>query len=57
MKALIMGLGGIGQRHLRNLRSLRGSDVEIIGYDPRSSLPVLTDQLKVEEGASLSEKI
>ncbi|MGA2489024.1 MAG: Gfo/Idh/MocA family oxidoreductase [Anaerolineales bacterium] len=56
MKILIMGLGGIGQRHLRNLRSLRGNDMEIIAYDPRSYLPVLTDQLKVEEGASLEKK-
>ena len=29
MKILIMGLGGIGQRHLRNLRKLGGNDLEI----------------------------
>jgi predicted dehydrogenase len=56
MKILIMGLGGIGQRHLRNLRTLRGDDVEIIAYDPRPNPPVLTDQLKIEEGASLENK-
>ena len=56
MKTLIMGLGGIGQRHLRNLRFLQGNDVEIIAYDPRSNLPVLTDQLKVEEKTNLEEK-
>ena len=56
MKILIMGLGGIGQRHLRNLRSLRGNDLEILAYDPRPNPPVLTDQLKVEEGASLEKK-
>jgi predicted dehydrogenase len=56
MKILIMGLGGIGQRHLRNLRLLRGHDIEIIAYDPRTELPVLTDQLKVEEGTRLEEK-
>jgi predicted dehydrogenase len=56
MKTLIMGLGGIGQRHLRNLRMLRGNDMEIIAYDPRPNPPVLTDQLKVEEGANLEEK-
>jgi predicted dehydrogenase len=56
MKVLIMGLGGIGQRHLRNLRMLRGNDVEIIGYDPRPNPPVLTDQLKIEVGASLENK-
>jgi predicted dehydrogenase len=56
MKTLIIGLGGIGQRHLRNLRMLRGNDMEIIAYDPRPNPPVLTDQLKVEEGARLEEK-
>jgi predicted dehydrogenase len=56
MKILIVGLGGIGQRHLRNLRTMRGNDLEIIASDPRSKLPVLTDQLKVEEGARLEEK-
>jgi predicted dehydrogenase len=56
MKILIMGLGGIGQRHLRNLRILQGNDVEIIAYDPRPNPPVLTDQLKIEEGAGLGEK-
>ncbi len=56
MKILILGLGGIGQRHLRNLRKLRGDDLEILAYDPRPNPPVLTDQLKVEEGASLEKK-
>ncbi len=56
MKILIMGLGGIGQRHLRNLRRLQGDDLEIIAYDPRPNPPVLTDQLKVEEGISLEKK-
>ena len=56
MKVLIMGLGGIGQRHLRNLRTLQGTDMEIIAYDPRPNPPVLTDQLKVEDGATLEKK-
>lgn len=56
MKVLIMGLGGIGQRHLRNLRTLMGNDAEIFAYDLRRDMPVLTDQLKVEEGANIEEK-
>jgi predicted dehydrogenase len=56
MKTLIMGLGGIGQRHLRNLRMLRGNDLEIIAFDPRPNPPVLTDQLKIEEGSNLEQK-
>jgi predicted dehydrogenase len=56
MKALIIGLGGIGQRHLRNLRTMLGTDLELVACDPRPDPPVLTDQLKVEEGAHLAEK-
>ena len=56
MKILILGLGGIGQRHLRNLRTLRGDDIEIIAFNRSPNPPVLTDQLKVEEGASLEER-
>ena len=35
MKILIIGLGGIGQRHTRNLRVLLGDSVEIIAYRVR----------------------
>ena len=56
MKILMIGLGGIGQRHLRNLRAVLDADVEIIAHDPRSNPPVLTDQLQVEPGASLKQK-
>ncbi len=56
MKVLIVGLGGIGQRHLRNLRAVFGSEVEIIGQDLRLNPPVLTDQLQIEPGSSLQDK-
>ena len=56
MKILIVGLGGIGQRHLRNLRMLLGAGAEINAVDPRRNIPVLTDQLQVEAGTSLEEK-
>jgi len=56
MKILIAGLGGIGQRHLRNLRTLLGVGTEICGIDLRSNIPVLTDQLQVEGGTTLEEK-
>jgi predicted dehydrogenase len=56
MKILIAGLGGIGQRHLRNLRTLLGVDEEIRAVDPRSDIPVLTDQLEVEAGTNLEKK-
>jgi predicted dehydrogenase len=56
MKILIAGLGGIGQRHLRNLRTLLGAEAEINAVDPRHNIPVLTDQLQVEAGTTLEEK-
>jgi predicted dehydrogenase len=56
MIVLVAGLGGIGQRHIRNLRASLGSDVEIIGFDLRNDVPVLTDQLQVEAGSRLEQK-
>ncbi len=56
MKVLIIGLGGIGQRHLRNLREMMGREVEIFAHDLRPNPPVLTDQLQIEAGVTLEEK-
>lgn len=56
MKVLMVGLGGIGQRHLRNLRTLLGSEVEVIAYRVRKLGGVLTDQLKIESETGLEEK-
>ncbi len=35
-KALFIGLGGVGQRHLRNLVTLLGDKVEIMAYRVRN---------------------
>jgi predicted dehydrogenase len=56
MKFLMIGLGGIGQRHLRNLRALAGPSAEVLAYRVRRQSHVLTDQLKVESQAGLEEK-
>ncbi len=48
MKILMVGLGGIGQRHLRNLRTLLGDDVEIIAYRVRRLSQVITPTLQAE---------
>src|SRR5690242_3334389 len=56
MKILIIGLGGIGQRHIRNLRMLMGTNVDIIAYRSRNNPRVLTDQLEIEVGSSLVDK-
>jgi predicted dehydrogenase len=55
MKILMIGLGAIGQRHLRNLRKLKGDDLEILAYRFRNTSRVLTDDLK-EEGGNLEDK-
>jgi predicted dehydrogenase len=56
MKFLMIGLGGIGQRHLRNLRTLLGPSAEVLAYRVRRQSHVLTDQLQIEDQAGLEEK-
>jgi predicted dehydrogenase len=53
MKALFIGLGGIGQRHLRNLKEVMGDNLEIIAYRVRNSSQVITDKLTIEEGIDI----
>ena len=43
MKALFVGLGSIGQRHLRNLKILL-PDVEILAFRKSRNVPVLDDR-------------
>lgn len=56
MKILFAGLGGIGQRHLRNLRQLRGESVEVLAWRQRGLKTTLTEKLQVEAGADLEAK-
>ena len=53
MKVLFCGLGSIGQRHLRNLRALLGSEVEILAYRSRGQSPVLNPDMTVRPNADL----
>jgi predicted dehydrogenase len=57
MKALFIGTGGVGQRHMRNLRTLLGDRAELLAYRVRRLPIVLTDKLEVEEGADLETKL
>ena len=50
MKALFVGLGSIGQRHARNLRTLLGQDVELLAYRVRGLSHVITPRLTIAEG-------
>ena len=45
MKALFIGLGSIGQRHLRNLKKLL-PDCQIIAYRSSKQAPVLDSDNK-----------
>ncbi len=56
MKILMVGLGAIGQRHVRNIRTLYGDQVELIAYRARNQSPVLTDRMQVEAGEDLHTK-
>lgn len=50
MKALIIGLGSIGQRHARNLRTLLGTNVELMAYRVRKLPRLIPDG--IEPGAT-----
>jgi len=55
-RCLFVGLGGIGQRHLRNLRTLLGDSVEVSAYRVRGERQTLDDQLQVVPGVDLEQK-
>jgi predicted dehydrogenase len=54
MKALFIGLGSIGQRHLRNLKKLR-PDIEIMAVRSLRSAPVLSDSNQIIDGANIQK--
>ncbi len=56
LKFLVVGLGGIGQRHVRNLRTLYGDNIELLAFRTRGLGRVLTDRLEVEQGTDVVEK-
>lgn len=55
-RCLFVGLGGIGQRHLRNLRALRGAALDVHAYRVRRERQVVTDTLDVTPGEDLEAK-
>ena len=56
MKALFLGLGSIGQRHLRNLRRLTGTTVEVLAYRRLRTVPMLDDRMQVVSDGGLNER-
>lgn len=56
MKALLIGLGGVGQRHARNLRSLF-PDVELLAYRVRGYSHVVTPKLQADSGLDVEKTL
>lgn len=55
MRAMFVGLGSAGQRHLRNLRTLLGDTIDVIAHRATRATPVLDTSMNVVPAASLSE--
>ena len=55
-RCLFVGLGGIGQRHLRNLRALRGESVAVDAFRVRRESTVVDDTLQVVPGEDVESK-
>lgn len=55
-KILMIGLGSIGQRHVRNLRTLYGDRVELIAYRSRGHKTTFTDKLQIREGVDVEQE-
>jgi predicted dehydrogenase len=56
MRILMIGLGGIGQRHLRNIRAIFQENVEVLACRFRNRPEALTDTLQIEPGSKLEDK-
>lgn len=56
MRVLVVGLGAIGQRHVRNLRAVLGDQLELLAVRSRGLPYVLDDTLRVESSDGLCEK-
>lgn len=56
MKILMIGLGSIGQRHLRNIRRLYGDSVKIIAYRVRRLKTTFSDTMQIRENIDLEKE-
>ena len=56
MKALFIGLGSIGQRHLRNLRCIAGGSIDVIAFRSKNRTPVLDEQQQVIANTDLAQQ-
>jgi len=56
MKILLVGLGGIGQRHTRNLRAILGERAEFIAYRVRRQTHVVTPTMGSDSSRNVEEE-
>ena len=56
MRILMVGLGGIGQRHVRNLRALLGEGAEIIAWRVRRLSHVVTPTLRSDDSLDADDR-
>ena len=56
MKILMVGLGGIGQRHTRNLRAILGEHAEFIAYRVRRQTHVVTPTMGADSSRNVEEE-
>ena len=56
MKILMIGLGSIGQRHVRNIRRLYGDTVELLAYRVRRLQHTFSDTMQIRDGVQLEEE-
>lgn len=56
MKILMIGLGSIGQRHLRNIKRLYGNKCEILAYRTRRLQRTFSDNMHIRENVELEKE-
>ena len=56
MKILMIGLGSIGQRHLRNIRRVLGEEAEILAYRVRGLQRTFSDTMEIRNNVCLEDE-
>lgn len=56
MRVLFAGLGAIGQRHLRNLRTLAGDGLELAAYRVRRQTQIVTEAMSLDSAENVEAK-
>lgn len=56
MKILMIGLGSIGQRHLRNIKRLYGEEAKILAYRVRGLKRTFSDTMQIRENVTLEDE-